>query len=86
MGRIIHDIQGAANRCDAVDEARQRLEQTTFFRGRSGALQIDAQDGILTVRGSVPSYYLKQLLQATLRDIEGVTRVNNQVDVFWPSE
>lgn len=80
------DVQESTNQHDAADEARTRLEQTAFFRGRSKLLLIDAQDGILTLRGSVPSYYLKQLLQATLRDIEGITKIDNQVDVYWPSE
>jgi hypothetical protein len=38
-------------------------------------------DGTLTLRGSVPSFYLKQTLQELLRDIDQVKQINNLVDV-----
>jgi hypothetical protein len=37
--------------------------------------------GILTLRGRVPTYYLKQLAQATIADLPGVIEVNNRVEV-----
>jgi hypothetical protein len=38
-------------------------------------------DGQLTLRGSVPSFHLKQLLQELLRGIEHVAQITNRVDV-----
>ncbi len=38
-------------------------------------------DGVLTLRGKLPTFYLKQVLQSWLRDVEGVEQINNQVDV-----
>jgi hypothetical protein len=38
-------------------------------------------DGQLTLRGCVPSFHLKQLLQELLRGIEHVTQITNSVDV-----
>jgi len=38
-------------------------------------------DGILTLRGSVASFHLKQILQTLLRDIEHVQQLVNNVDV-----
>lgn len=37
--------------------------------------------GTLTLEGCVPSFYLKQILQTMLRDIEHVERLLNEVDV-----
>ena len=38
-------------------------------------------DGRLILRGSVPSFYLKQMLQEQLRGIEHVEKMDNEVDV-----
>lgn len=38
-------------------------------------------DGHLTLRGRVPNFYLKQVLQELLRGIERVKRITNSVDV-----
>jgi hypothetical protein len=38
-------------------------------------------DGILTLEGSVASFYLKQMLQTLLRSVENVDRISNEVDV-----
>lgn len=37
--------------------------------------------GRLTLHGSVPSFYLKQLLQELLRGVESVNQIENDVDV-----
>jgi hypothetical protein len=37
--------------------------------------------GTLTLEGCVPSFYLKQMLQTMLRDIDHVERLLNEVDV-----
>jgi phosphocarrier protein len=38
-------------------------------------------DGVLTLRGFLPSYYLKQLAQSMVGDVEGVLRVVNEIEV-----
>lgn len=43
------------------------------------------EDGRLTLHGRVPSFYLKQLLQELMRDIEEVQQINNDVDVDSPT-
>ena len=37
--------------------------------------------GLLTLDGSVPTFYLKQMLQTILRDVEHVDHIRNNVDV-----
>jgi hypothetical protein len=80
------DARNSGDKDDIINEARGRLEQNALFRGRSRLIRIDENDGTLVLRGRLPSYYLKQVLQATLRDIDGVTKIDNRVDVFLPGE
>jgi hypothetical protein len=47
----------------------------------SDVLEFHKAGATLVVRGAVPTFYLKQLLQEALREIPGVARVDNQVDV-----
>jgi len=62
-----------------------RLEEHPHFRGRPGAFQLEFQQGTIILSGRVPSFYLKQLLQEALRDIDGVERIDNRVDVVCPN-
>ena len=41
-------------------------------------------DGVLTLRGRVSSYYLKQIAQNLVWQMEGVVGVDNQLDVLRP--
>jgi len=62
--------------------ARQRLSEAcpdVFYFER---ISLDFADGILTLRGQLPSFYLKQLLQEHLRGMESVAQIDNQVDVI----
>ncbi len=36
---------------------------------------------MLVVRGCVASFYLKQMLQTVLKDLDGVRQIDNQVEV-----
>ncbi len=65
----------------AVEEAvRHRLSTESpyaIFRN----VTYNFEDGLLTLRGEVPSFYVKQILQTRLRDIDGVSQIDNQVEV-----
>ena len=66
-----------------------RLERTAHelvarhycFRGRADNFEFTHADEVLTVRGRVPTFYLKQMLQTMLMNLRGVSRIDNQVDV-----
>lgn len=62
--------------------AHEALASHGHFRGRAEGFQFENDGGILTVRGRVPSFYLKQVLQTILKRLEGVRKVDNQVDVI----
>src|SRR5262245_31936728 len=76
-----HDDTASTCQPTVERSARAIIEQHHYFRGRSASFDLEERNNVLTVRGSVPSFYLKQLLQTTLRNIEGVSRVDNQVEV-----
>ena len=62
------------------DAARERLAETHYAR-LFQQITVHYSDGVLTLRGRLPSFYLKQVLQTLLLDLEGVTRIDNRVEV-----
>lgn len=67
-----------------AQQARDVLEATPHFCGRSHVIRIDDQDGVLHLQGTLPTFYLKQLLQSRLMELEGVCGIENHVVVPWP--
>jgi hypothetical protein len=61
--------------------ARKELGRHRHFRGRVDGFQLEHRDGVLTVRGRVPNFYLRQLLERVLVRVDGVRRIINEVDV-----
>lgn len=61
--------------------AAELLEQHPHFRGRSRFVEIRCTDRCITLGGCLPTYYLKQLAQETLRGIKDVEIVN-EISVF----
>ncbi len=39
------------------------------------------EGGVLTMEGRLPSFYLKQIAQTMVRDIPGVVRIENRIEV-----
>jgi hypothetical protein len=54
------------------------------FHGRARGFEFEQNGDVLTIRGCVPSFYLKQVLQGLLKNLEGVDRIDNQVEVINP--
>lgn len=61
--------------------ARRRLAEECTFAFCFNQVTFSHSQGILTLEGRLPSFYLKQVLQTLLRDLDGVTRIDNRVDV-----
>ena len=61
--------------------ARQRLSDGCPYAFYFQEIECDFADGVLTLSGRVPTFYLKQILQARLLGLDGVAQVRNQVDV-----
>ena len=67
---------------EIAEIAQQVLRQSSYFELRDVACEFSG--GILTLRGRVPSYHLKQLAQASVADVPGVVEVHNRVEVVTP--
>ena len=65
-----------------ITEVRELLRNNPYLSLR----QIDCEysGGRLTLRGRVPSYFLKQLAQSTVARAGGVERVVNLIQVMPP--
>ena len=49
-------------------------------------LGCDYRDGVLVLRGCLPSYYLKQIAQEVVaHQVKGVGRIDNQIQVVRPA-
>lgn len=44
-------------------------------------LQCECHEGVLILRGCLPTYYLKQLAQTLVAGIDGVQRIVNEIEV-----
>jgi hypothetical protein len=62
--------------------AHELLSNHAHFRRRAGGFQYQYFEEALIVHGSVPSFYLKQLLQTVLMELDGIQRIENRVDVI----
>lgn len=57
------------------------LESHPHFRGRSRWIRIRYRNRCLHLSGRLPSYFLKQLAQESLRQLDGVDMIDNQIVV-----
>ena len=62
------------------EQARCALRASSYHAIR--VVHCDFQNGVLRLNGSVSSFYLKQLVQALVKHIPGVERVDNRVSVI----
>lgn len=76
-----HDFAHDHDR-NLIAHARHCLNEHTHFRGRMKTISIDGDGDRLVVTGQLPSFYLKQLLQSALMQVDGVGDVENHVDVI----
>ena len=62
-----------------VLEARQRLCSRGF--NELCRIECECEDGMLTLRGRLSSFYLKQLAQEALRPLRGMKVIVNSIEV-----
>jgi hypothetical protein len=77
-----HASQSWANSIEQV--AYDIVASHGCFHGRARDFEFEQNGDVLTIRGCVPSFYLKQVLQGLLKNLEGVGRIDNQVAVVNP--
>ena len=64
-----------------ADRAHQALRKNPHLP--QSRVRLLAQQGRITLQGTVNSFYQKQMAQESLRDVEGVSEIENQLEVQW---
>ncbi len=60
-------------------EATARLRDSPYLALK--AVSCEFREGVLTLRGCLPTYYFKQMAQTAVAGLEGVVSVDNQIEV-----
>ncbi len=63
----------------AQSEAQSRLRESGYREFQS--VSCEYSGGVLTLRGRVPSFYLKQLAQTLIRGVRFVAEIHNRLEV-----
>jgi hypothetical protein len=88
----LSDIIPALNRASAQPATPTRPPQPSLQELAEGCLRrnpylalrnvsCDCREGVLVLRGCLPTYYLKQVAQQAVAHLEGVKGVENQIQV-----
>jgi len=62
--------------------AERRLRRSSYFA--LSTIGCTYREGVLTLRGHLPTHYLKQMAQETVGGLEGVHAIANQIEVRSP--
>src|SRR3954464_8381389 len=62
--------------------AESRLRRNGYLALRN--ISCEHHEGVLTLWGRLPTYYLKQVAQEAVADIQGVRRIDNRIEVLAP--
>jgi osmotically-inducible protein OsmY len=65
-----------------IAEARERLKSAPYAPVRG--ISCEYHDGVLILRGQVPSFFQKQLAQEAVLKLDGVRQVVNRIEVVDP--
>ncbi len=63
-----------------VEGAETRLRSNSYLALKN--VSCEFREGVLTLRGCLPSYYLKQMAQTAVARMDGVDRVVNEIEVI----
>ena len=63
-------------------EAQSRLRKSAYHGLRLIACEF--HEGVLSLRGRVSSFHLKQIAQTLVRGLDGVGEINNRLEVARP--
>jgi hypothetical protein len=63
-----------------VEGAEIRLRSNPYLALKN--VSCEFHEGVLTLRGCLPSYYLKQMAQTAVSRLDGVERIVNEIEVI----
>ncbi len=65
---LLHQVQGALSSSPYIPDHQVHVEAT---------------DGLVRIEGTVGSFFQKQMAQEVVRHLDGVRRIENQLQVNW---
>ena len=75
MSKTTHRGRGLHERILSAIEASPHLARN--------AIQTETEEGRVTLRGRVSSYFQKQMAQESIRRVDGVEQIDNLLEVYW---
>ncbi len=72
-----------AARSETLADIERRLKQSGYLALRR--IRCEFRDGVLRLRGQLPSHYLKQVAAALAAEVKGVQAVANELKVVRPA-
>ncbi len=76
---VNHDSKVISRLRRIGEAAEARLRSAKYVELR--VVSCEFREGVLTLRGHVPSYYLKQMAQSVVEGVPGVLELDNQLEV-----
>jgi osmotically-inducible protein OsmY len=67
--------------CSLEHRVHHALAESPYISRR--LMRFETQAGRVVLRGTVSSYFQKQMAQEALRRIEGVAEIENHLEVTW---
>jgi len=75
--------QSQAHHGAILDGVQRRLSQSAY--GQHRKIAFDFEEGVLTLRGIVSSYFIKQLAHVAVVGVAGVKVIANRLEVRYPA-
>jgi osmotically-inducible protein OsmY len=69
---------------DVAERAESELRRNSYVALKNVACEF--RDGVLTLNGCLPTYYLKQVAQEAVARLDGIARIENRIEVVSPSQ
>ncbi len=64
------------------DQVHEALELSPYLT-RSKGMKFETAEGRITLHGKVDSYYQKQMATEVLKKVDGISEIDNQLEVNW---
>jgi osmotically-inducible protein OsmY len=63
------------------DRVMSALDNNPYLSRRN--LRFETHEGRVTLRGEVSTFFQKQMAQESLRQVEGIDQITNELEVIW---
>ena len=79
-----NEAQTVVQQCSVTEIVKKRLRESMYVALRTVSCHF--KDGQLTLRGIVPTSYVKQVILSLVEDLEseGIKGINDEIDVVNP--